>query len=558
MLQPSTLDFSLRLFSSLIFRFLLVINGLLIISTEKNKFDWYIYVLVTVLYLLLYRFCFAKDNHFRIARIINDYLFVFIILFDKDLYSLSHIIFTFLPIFNFPNSSSRKRLYFAPYILVFLVIFLLNYPEIRFIECFSLLFLFVIDLTEQFRSRLFRLTSTLLTEIDTAYYDEIDIKRSYTIYHRLIEYLNKSKYSYIFVVNKIFCFSIRENDFILVNSSSFVLQYNLQDSNLRKKIENNNFVPEVSLEIDGIFLERAYGVSIKSNNNNYFFVFDIDIENPLIFGILKAHLFEYLKPLLYKIAGYLNVTNEIGQIKKLTSEEYSKSSTYINETAFAMHFVRNKLNPLKNYFEVVKDLRDPKNTASQRVKWSKIEISERENAIRSLDSILTKTNKILDSTNNPFSITVITNISIKMLIALIRTSWLTQFNSDSINYFINPNDLDKTTNYNDYGLDILLTDITANAKKYSSSKSEIHFKSNDDFFLVEFRNDIVYDKDRTKIDELKLLIQNFNSERILENKQKTHGLTTIKNFANQMGIINSIEIDKKTFILCLKFNLNNC
>ncbi|WP_204356559.1 hypothetical protein [Arcticibacterium luteifluviistationis] len=360
------------------------------------------------------------------------------------------------------------------------------------------------------------------------------------------------------MVNKIFCFSIRENDFILVNSSSFVLQYNLQDSNLRKKIENNNFVPEVSLEIDGIFLERAYGVSIKSNNNNYFFVFDIDIENPLIFGILKAHLFEYLKPLLYKIAGYLNVTNEIGQIKKLTSEEYSKSSTYINETAFAMHFVRNKLNPLKNYFEVVKDLRDPKNTASQRVKWSKIEISERENAIRSLDSILTKTNKILDSTNNPFSITVITNISIKMLIALIRTSWLTQFNSDSINYFINPNDLDKTTNYNDYGLDILLTDITANAKKYSSSKSEIHFKSNDDFFLVEFRNDIVYDKDRTKIDELKLLIQNFNSERILENKQKTHGLTTIKNFANQMGIINSIEIDKKTFILCLKFNLNNC
>ena len=94
-----------RKINSILFRFVIISYSIYILAICNNCFKYIIYIPV----LLLYIFIYFKLQNLSKLRIINDFLFICIIVYGKNPFAIINYTFIILPIINTINFSGDKQ-----------------------------------------------------------------------------------------------------------------------------------------------------------------------------------------------------------------------------------------------------------------------------------------------------------------------------------------------------------------------------------------------------------------------------------------------------------------
>jgi len=471
------------------------------------------------------------------------------VLWNKELTILTYP-FLLLPIFNSPNHTGEKRS-FLTYIFTTLILIFILRNKFEIIDVVPLFFILIIELFEKIRTRLLRFSSSLYNEIDNFYLKKLNLKKSHLIYAEIIERLNNSRFKFFFTTKIIMCFKLKNSKFSIMNSSIFAWNYSIKiDSEKIKELENERLLSNLPIEINFKTYSVNFYIPIKVENEMYVFVYIV--EDLKIWSICKFYVSWYLKPLLSKIAVVLRVEKELrddrdNYIKKMKDKMY-----YVNNATLAMHFLRNKFSPIKNYLEMIeKEERFGKEKKDQYSEILKKELSRVKTSVK---EILDRTNLILEKSENPFIVNQLSEVSLKKVVDICRKIWYDFFDHDSI--IFQWKDIDETKksyNLNEDGLEILITDITENLHKYQDGIFKLRFTEDNDSYFVTFENN-VKNYDSLNIDLEKMALDFMSDDNIEINKRTTHGMSMIKSFLNQMKIEYKLSIENRIFLFKLIFN----
>ncbi len=297
--------------SSAIFRVVLVAYILFLVQIQDNVFPIYGYIFYIVFYMILYVILLLKRK--PLLRTLNDFIFIFIILYMKDISSIYNFILILAPLINAPNHTGEKRslilIYFLTLIL-FLLLYVVSAKTLTFEISYILIgisFLVVISYLELSRARLFSSVFLIYKDIDEVMRKRYNRTQIPEIYHLIIEKIS-SKIN--IDIKQITCFERKRNKFILKNSSSFVYQYDFDFKSLNKKLT----LGKRPIVINDEKLISILTIAIR----NFIFVIIVD-EKPKKVSILKTLYILSLTPLIFeKIASIIEFDNNLGK------EEYRR------------------------------------------------------------------------------------------------------------------------------------------------------------------------------------------------------------------------------------------
>ena len=112
---------------SIFFRLIVILFGISIVSSRSNYFEIYWYFIAIIPYLIIYFSTLFKDGFISKVRLLNDYLFIIFILYDKGI-DYTTICFLLLPIINSPNHTGSKKSIWL-YILFIISLYVLNHYQ---------------------------------------------------------------------------------------------------------------------------------------------------------------------------------------------------------------------------------------------------------------------------------------------------------------------------------------------------------------------------------------------------------------------------------------------
>lgn len=99
----SLINYIQKRLNSLLFRILCITYAIVIISISINQFPQWIYYVAIIIYFILY---IILNKHSK-CRLLIDFIFTLIILWNKDININYCYLFTLLPIINSINYSGR-------------------------------------------------------------------------------------------------------------------------------------------------------------------------------------------------------------------------------------------------------------------------------------------------------------------------------------------------------------------------------------------------------------------------------------------------------------------
>ncbi len=352
MVKSHKIDLSIRVIISVIYRFILIGFAVVILILYPNKLQTSYYIIFIGLYISLYVVLFKNNSLSSKLRLINDYLFIYGILVGKPLDLITYP-FLLIPIFNSPNHTGAKR-GFLTYLFTVIIMFLTIEGRVPFVYFIPLLFISVIDALEHIRSRLLRFSNLLYDSIDEFYLEDVSLKKGHLIYTRLKSILNRSKFRFFFLTNEIVCIKLRNNRAEVVNASLFVYDYAL---NLGKQeiaaLSKGEILKNIPVQINKVKFENTLIISTRLKEESYAFIFLID--NLRIWFFCNYYLRIYFKPILKKISVILRVEKEIRDERDLYIKKMKDKLYYVSNATLAMHFLRNKFSPIKNYLEMIEE-----------------------------------------------------------------------------------------------------------------------------------------------------------------------------------------------------------
>lgn len=205
------IDMLIKGLISVFYRLVLSIYALAVLLLNTNYFHWYYYLLIYVIFFICFLLLFQRNSWFSKMRLLNDYVFIVFILYGKEL-SISNYPFLLIPIFNSPNHSGNRSP-FLTYIFTIVSLIILLGNNFRIIYTIPLIFIFFIDLFEQFRSRILRFSNYLYDAIDNFSLQKLHLKKSHLLYKEIIERLNSSKFR--FLLSRLYVLSSKGISFLL-------------------------------------------------------------------------------------------------------------------------------------------------------------------------------------------------------------------------------------------------------------------------------------------------------------------------------------------------------
>lgn len=546
------IDSELRIRFSRIYRLIIILYAWYIIFTDSvNSFKPYDYVAFTALYGVIYWNLRDAKGPYSLLRQILDFTFIFLVLYKKDIFDIKHIIFCFLPLFNYANHSNIKRNPFLSYLLAAILIFSLKYQNLRLSDFLPFLFLMLIDFLEHFRTRVYHLKNSLLRELDKMLIKNIDSAANGEIYKEFIKYVNGSKFAKVFKVSDVICFEDIAGEYRLVNSHEFIGTMTLDVDQLHST-SVENFKEAISLVTNEKEYNNYVGLFITTEHSKYVFLLRIDVVNMLVHWLIRVYLYENLLPAFVKIANYIETSQDMKRMRFRMASQLKSNLGYINDAVFALHFVRNKLNPLVNYFHMEEEMQSIIDDNIMSFYDHQLK-QEKPRARASLNMILERANNVLDMKVNSMFISNPAPMEVTAFITMLRTIWYVDFEHDSFKAEVTPSNWEKKVMVDANALEVLFSDITSNIKKYRNLKQDSLVSIKEGSLEVRFTNDLK--ADGNNIQKFKRVASDFTTNKILQEKQTTHGLTFIKTFLNQMNVSSSIEVSGKQCVMSLKFKL---
>nr|WP_319397635.1 hypothetical protein [uncultured Carboxylicivirga sp.] len=525
------IDKSQRKNISIIFRVFLIGYSIFILLYSGTEFKWYINVAAFLLYVFLYGFLYKKDKLFSLLRLINDYAFITFILIQSKNIDIFSFALLFAPILNTHNHSGERKsilLYVFPLISLYVVT-----SEFKTLYIIPFILFFFINSFDSLRSKYFRFQQRLNTVIDNFFIDDKLYTRPYKIYENVIPIFNESGILRR-EISKIVCLRVENDKFIIVNGSYFVWNFEIKDKkSFFDVIKEKRTIYNVKMEIDGDIINNNIVQVCPINSHLYCYIlFSNDYKNlqhiPLSFFVPKL-----LSPFFHRLSKVFDadIKQKSNELKKLS--ELEDKINYVTNSVNSMHFIRNKLGPVKSYLAMVDDY----NRSSDETKRRKIEPylqRERQKLSASISQILERADYILTKSNNPFNVYQTNTFGIQQLFSEIRRVWGYYFDFENfeINWLTNKDRIKYDVKYNIVGLELVLNNWISNMYKYNKGVSKIVFDEDEDNYSVIFINSF----DSSNPNSTKFIEDFESSQRVEIERRNSRGLLEVKDFISQMNI----------------------
>ncbi len=533
---------------SIIFRFIIISYSVFLLLYCNSLFKWYFNVGAFTLYLVIYFLLYKRDKLISLLRLLNDYVFIYFIIYQTQEIGIYSFALLFAPILNTHNHSGEKKsilLYVFPLLCLFIVTkdFDLWYSVPFF------LFL-LINSFDSLRTKYFKFQQKLNSVIDDFFISEELINRPYKIYEKAIPILNASN-TLMHNVSNIICLKVEENRFSIVNGSTFIWNFNIIEKEIFfERIKERKTFFNVKLNLDNN--EITNNVVFVCPVNSHTFCFILLSENRENFNQFPYSLFisKLLTPFFYRLSKVLDadLRQKKNELMKLT--ELEEKINYVTNSVNSMHFIRNKLSPVKSYLAMVEDYNrtsDPE----KRIRIEPFLVKERQKLKTSIIQILERADYILTKSNNPFNVYKTEPHGIQQLFSEIRRVWSYFFDADKfdIDWVINKDRVKYDVRYNQVGIELVLTNWISNMNKYNYGDYGIKFTETDEYYNVIFYNSIDGSSSSSK-----KFVDEFNtSDRVEITRRNSRGLLEVKDFLTQMDISEEMYIQNDIVYFSLGF-----
>jgi len=545
-------DLFFRRINSILFRLLICVYSIFIVSISNNFFPIWFYPIFIAIYLISYSQLLKKHN----VRLVVDFIFLGLILLYKKPDDPLTFVFILLPIINSVNFSGEKKskllylytigLYLLLHLIYFKCLVEFNFQNIATLGV-PILCLWFINLYTEQRIKFKNFKDTLTDLVDEYFLNPDSLIRPYKIYEQLIAAIH-SEIKKDFILD-IYCFvpsKTLPNRLILVNGSSFLWKYDFKNPDIGKDLIAKKMLVNEPIFFDNKNIEKSIMLCSKAENQDYYFVFVTKSNLPLMRQVGFSRL---LAPVLTRISKILYSDSILQEIRNNTMLKLMESLQYVQKANKTMHFIRNRLGPFANLLAMLDVL---KTVPSDIIEpFHELLSNEKERTENDLKKIIERANNMLDKGNNPLVYTSMTKLSIQKLFMTVRRI----FNSQFPDIDIELNNIPEEKLFvaiNEDGIEEFLSDWISNMSKYKRTSVSCSFFIEGEKLKIYFRNDHNLNKEES----LKIISDLISNDRNEIIRRTTHGLFIIKTILEEMGIPFEVRISDYTeeleFILTLK------
>lgn len=532
------------LLSSVVYRLIIILYGAFIVSTHDNIRATSFYIVLIPLYVIVYLV--LLGDKLKYARLLLDVSVIFAVLYGKTPLDSVCFVYALFPLISSITHTGSHSKYW-PVLLLTCLLFIALDGRIVFSHIFIAVLIWLAGLQSWYSSQTNRFLSILTAHIDGFFTDNDGSKKPHEIYNSFIKeintYLNRD------YLKSIYSYTLNEDGLLwLVNSSRFIWERTLL----------------LEPEFLGILKERRF-LYMRNRHSKFFFVeqsgvgyvyrCDVNPENEKI-DFRKEYVINYVLELAFgRLSTLLASEYRINETRRKAFEETKGHIDYVTRALKVMHFVRNKLSPIKTVITFFnnQDKMDPDKVKRMEERVKK----EVQQANTDLAEIISTANYLLDKQNNPYGGADIENKTIKFIfVVLSEIVELHLGGTVDVSEDIKNIEQKRVVKVSTTQLKLLFTDIVSNIEKYRKSDYSIYMDMLDDYLCVTFINDIEPKKE-SDCNTLARDINNSNNVGIV--LRKSHGVYNIKSAASVMGVVLLAETtgDKKqkSFVIKTKFKM---
>lgn len=506
-------------------------------------------MLISLLAIMLYYVASIvsyKYNQTNISNIrtILDLLLIGLVLNQYHTFDILSIGFLLMPVFYLANQCDNLR----GYVTIF-GLYVIGYFTIPGIDIAKLTIVFFIlaclNAFVQYRLALTRDIDNLNRLIDKIMV--VNFGKLYKIYDECIPILNKTFVSP--QIRNIYCFRYEEGKFRIANGSTPIFNFELDTSILTQILRDNPNTLHVNVpfKINGEKCKHDYLITFKIPDSEISYIFIADVENSNIFRIL--YQFRLMISFLSRLSRLLEVNyklraNEIASVKEMTN-----NLNYINAAQQAMHFIKNKLSPVKNYFAELEMYEKCRDLATKERMKERLD-AEKSNAEQSFTIAINRANYIVSKMYTSQMFSEVEKHKFIVLLNNVRDIWqsygFSQRDSEIVDICV---ETPLFVTFNRYGMDQVLTNWISNMNNYGNSNSRYTVNEDADYYILRFINATDANAN-VQAEFVKCYNQNDRDEII---KRNWHGLMEIKEALEQMNIPNEMSLNGIEVLFEMRF-----
>ncbi|MBA3025258.1 MAG: hypothetical protein FP820_02485 [Sulfurimonas sp.] len=536
--------------TSLLFRLLVIGYAVFLLIVQHNFFDSWVYFILAIAYFIIHINLVVRE--YSILRMLNDYLFIFIILFYKDMGMFYNVLFLLFPIMNSPNHTQNNRRPFVLINIAAIVFILLNYTNnidtnVNY-QIYTVISLYIISLITFFEY--YRNSYRLKLESIYTAIDKVTIRADRTsqlpkVYEKI---QNTIKDKLNLEIVQITAFRQVRKKTIVKSSSQFVHTHNID--NVIKEINKTSVLLNASISLNN--KENSTNICIKIENDIFVLLTKDKILEANIKQYITTH--EVIIPILKRVANIIQLENSLDIQRNKVNSSLNKKYHYVNNIMEAIHYLSNEMSPIKGYFDLKKKYDNLDNDNLKKPLFLLLQ-KEETLAITCLDNVVNRTLNVLDKGLNPFTTKELKKTKYKQIFMLMQKIWINRLNETNTNFIVKNFDdnIDKVCYTDMNTLEFMFTDVYENVRKYSMNFKKVEFDFKNQLTII-VTNDIKDFKD--KVQSLRTIVKNFNNDNKLEiSRSSSFGLTHLKERASILNIKTTIDIneDEKYFIIKMKF-----
>ena len=510
---------------SLLFRILIIIFGYTIQYQQDGLISGCTFFISATLYFVL--FLITRYRDMSIVRLLVDFSFINLIIYKRDVTNPLCFLLVLLPMINAVNYSGKNS---RSLLLMVLIsgTFILHMEKwdwwVVFLPIVSLWFIFWV--AQMMRD----LQYGVKEHIDTYFTNQVEIAKPHVIYQHIIKDLNRHLFlSQNKGIRRISAYNLKGNTLWLINASTFLWERRVfltkEDVELLRK---GTFLTKKGDDFINTFM------LIKQSEVDY--VFCCEIDKNLWFIAQACDIEKILYNTYSKIKLLLNADYRIQNMRNEKFDEIKDNVLYVNKAIKIMHFIRNRMTPIKNLLEY--QLKSASMSQDIRRKMDDRMRREIRQADSDLSEILSTADYLLDKSNNPFEKSERKEHHYSKI--YIITSEITQRLLDGvvepdetiINLMRENTDIVVSTNLIE--TKIMLVDWINNIRKYKKNYYSISISHKNNNLIIHMEND--YDFDDDTIGRLVKDINSRSKDAVIEGKDWGYGIHIIRSIAFDLKV----------------------
>ncbi|MEQ9100799.1 MAG: hypothetical protein RIF36_22185 [Imperialibacter sp.] len=492
-----------------------------------------------------------KNEVLAYLRLFLDFVFIFIVVLDKDVSNVIVFVLIILPVINNPNFSGRRASPFKVVLLSFLTILFELYRTVESSNLlhevlnFTLVIVIIglIIIFENLRYRIVNLIFNLSSLIDKFYISSNSFENTDNSIREILKTLNKSRLL-SFSVSRLSCFRVDNDRGLLFEcGSSFLVSFTVNSfDDLMIQLQDSNVCRNGKMSFNGEIVGENILFLIEATSQKYLFVVEYS-------GLYLSSLYETILEIIFmKFTKLLDLKYELAMVKRDYLESVKNKVEFVEEAQMAMHFIKNKLGPLRNFMEILGDyLVSP--TAEKKVIFEQ----ERAKIGYFFKLSIDKASNFQNGVSGPFNREYGSEVGCSKLIEILRAGWFHYFNGGNLSVQVSHEEIKNYKVFlNEDGLDFLFTNWISNMSKYKFNYSSASLEDDGNFVKLSFVNDYAPQNHQTLIH----FIDNLTAKNLAEisnRKLNSRGWKDLRYLLSSMELSYDIGIQDRKISFELKF-----